>query len=88
MANKPRNTVFSTPEVIEEILSYLPPPELLVIQRVSWEWKNAIMSSPKLQRKLFFSPIPDSFSGRAVLNPLLAAIFPPLFEIGTPEPQF
>lgn len=88
MVIKAPTTFFSTPELIETIFIHLPLRDLLIIQRVSWQWKNAITTSPNLQQRLFLRPIQDPISGTMVLNPLLAALFPPILEIGRPESAF
>ncbi|KAI1323466.1 hypothetical protein F5Y16DRAFT_425122 [Xylariaceae sp. FL0255] len=53
---KPSQLVFDTPELTEKIFSHMSEKDLLVsAQRVSHAWRNCIVQSPKLQRKLFFT---------------------------------
>ncbi|KAL1296665.1 hypothetical protein AAFC00_000146 [Neodothiora populina] len=48
--------VLDTPELLENIVSFLPPLELLVAQRVSQIWRGVITNSPTIQRLLFMRP--------------------------------
>ncbi|GAB7354501.1 hypothetical protein MBLNU459_g4970t1 [Dothideomycetes sp. NU459] len=48
--------VLDTPELLEMILSNLPPLQLLVLQRVSSVWHSLISTSPPIQRALFMRP--------------------------------
>ena len=41
------------PELLEIILAYLPPLELLLVQRTSRLWQHVIQNSPHMQKKLF-----------------------------------
>jgi hypothetical protein len=46
--------VLDVPELLENILSFLPEREILTsVQRVSQTWRAAILDSPRIQRKLF-----------------------------------
>lgn len=46
--------VLQTPELLEHIMSYLPPFEILATTiRVCWYWKQTIDSSPVIQEKLW-----------------------------------
>jgi len=49
----------SVPELLETVLYHLPLTDLLLAQRVSRTWRAAIQQSPKLQRALFITPVPD-----------------------------
>ncbi|KAJ9624871.1 hypothetical protein H2203_004821 [Taxawa tesnikishii (nom. ined.)] len=55
-AGSAMSQVLDTPELLEQILTYLPPLELLVLQRVSQLWNGTINASPELQRQLFMRP--------------------------------
>ena len=46
--------IFLIPEILEQILSWLPEKDLLLNQRVSTVWKDVIRTSPTLQYNLFF----------------------------------
>lgn len=78
------NQVLQTTELLELVLLELPPLDVLLAQRVSTFWRNAIRGSTKLQKLLFFLPVegaeglgPDvSFD-----NPMLAPIFANLAAI-------
>lgn len=48
--------VLETPELLEMIVSSLPPLEILVNQRVSPMWHGVISNSPPIQRALFLRP--------------------------------
>jgi hypothetical protein len=46
--------VLDVPELLENILSFLPEREILTsVQRVSQTWRSSIVASPRIQRKLF-----------------------------------
>lgn len=45
-----------TPEILEMILTSVPPIDLLMLQRTSRLWHGVITSSPQLQRNLFMRP--------------------------------
>ncbi|KAF2262528.1 hypothetical protein CC78DRAFT_582472 [Lojkania enalia] len=66
-----QNHVLSTPELLEAILARLPPVDLLLVQRISRDVSSLITSSPILQQKLFFRPVPPKPSGEWTLNSLL-----------------
>ncbi|OBT93007.1 hypothetical protein VE01_08635 [Pseudogymnoascus verrucosus] len=72
-------TVLSIPELLQNILTHLSVPDLLLTAPlVSRTWQHAILSSPLLQQQLFLAPAPAT-TPRTV-NPLLAAKFPALFD--------
>ncbi|KAJ7478352.1 hypothetical protein FB451DRAFT_1241841 [Mycena latifolia] len=68
-----RDTVMSTPELLERILAQLPLRYLLVAAPlVCKAWQAIISLSPTLQRALFFQPDPSPRSdSEPVRNPLL-----------------
>ncbi|KAK7177548.1 F-box domain-containing protein [Paraphaeosphaeria sporulosa] len=85
--------VFSTVELLEQILSYVPMYELLHSQRVCRTWRAIITESPALQQALFFRPLhsnsvrSDSWLLSAlerrrpnVFNPLLQEVFEEWFQ--------
>lgn len=48
-----RDTVFNTPKLLENIISCLPPRDILtVVQRLSHRWADAVDSSPTIKSKL------------------------------------
>lgn len=48
--------VLDVPELLENILSFLPDREILTsVQRVSKTWRSSIIGSPRIQRSLFLS---------------------------------
>jgi hypothetical protein len=53
--------VFSTAELLEQILSYVPIYELLHSQRVCRTWRAIITESPSLQQALFFRPVHSNY---------------------------
>lgn len=58
-----RKAVFNTPELLENIISFLPPRDILTkVPRLSRQWKTAIESSPTIQNKLWMT----SFKAPAV----------------------
>ncbi|KAK7013249.1 putative f-box domain protein [Favolaschia claudopus] len=74
-----QNTVISSPELLELILSHLPMRDLLCIAPlVSKAWQ-ATTTTPYLQRILFFKPDPSADPSTLIQNPLLAEIFSPFF---------
>jgi hypothetical protein len=76
--------IFTTPELVEQILLNLDMRTLLVsAQRVSKTWHDLIASSRPLQRALYFEPIAAAtfkeLTTTRTRNPLLEEIFPPFF---------
>ncbi|KAJ7890903.1 hypothetical protein B0H14DRAFT_3428779 [Mycena olivaceomarginata] len=71
-----RETVISTPELLEATLSHLPMHDLLVSAPLVSKMWQATTLTPILQRALFFQPDPSSPRGP---NPLLAKSFFPFF---------
>ncbi|KAF2092170.1 hypothetical protein K490DRAFT_53314 [Saccharata proteae CBS 121410] len=77
--------VFALPELLEQILEYLPQRELLLNQSVCRTWLSTIEVSPTLQQKLWFQPPtrPASSVDQAqsfavnIINPLCALVFNP-----------
>ncbi|KAJ7125390.1 hypothetical protein C8R44DRAFT_782988 [Mycena epipterygia] len=76
-----RDTVISTPELLELILAQLPMRDLLLTAPLICKTWQAITLSPTVQCALFFQPDPQS---EPVQNPLLVEMFPPFFA---PEPE-
>jgi hypothetical protein len=71
------------PELFELVLAKLPMRCLLTTaQLVCRHWRDTISSAPALQQKLFFSPLPETTTRRAIfqLNPLLQEVFPLWFQ--------
>ena len=51
-----RKAVFNTSELLEHIISFLPPKDVLTkIQRVSRQWKDAVEASPTVRSKLWMT---------------------------------
>lgn len=88
------DTVFSIFELLELILRHIDLRAPLVsAQRVSTHWHAVITASPRLQRRPFFLPNPDTPAPdpsalllpipktRLNLNPLLPSAFPCLFDL-------
>lgn len=48
--------VLQIAELLERVLSYLPPRNIFVVQRVSRHWKEVITASPEIQEMLFLRP--------------------------------
>jgi len=76
--------VFAIPELVGTILIQLDLRTLLLSQRVSRQWRDVIKSSQTIQERLFFTATKD-LEQSPEYNPLLKALFPPLFA-GTPAP--
>ncbi|KAK5712170.1 hypothetical protein LTR17_018076 [Elasticomyces elasticus] len=55
------NAVLLTTELLEHVLSQLPMKDLLLAQRVSRNWRNAIRQSPEWQQQLFMRPLREKF---------------------------
>jgi hypothetical protein len=51
--------IFSTTELLEQVLSHLGVQDLIVLRRVSCHWRDVINSSLILQRALFLAPEPE-----------------------------
>lgn len=49
----PRRAALDTTEILEHVLSFLPPRVLFVVQRVSQQWRDTIVASPAIQEKMF-----------------------------------
>lgn len=80
-----RDCVLYNPELLENIMMYLPERHLLAYaQRVSRLWHSLVNLSPTLQQKLYFQPItPSNSNGHAinsVVNPILDELFAPWFR--------
>ncbi|OBT55403.1 hypothetical protein VE04_04711 [Pseudogymnoascus sp. 24MN13] len=57
-------TVLSIPELLQNILTHLSVPDLLLTAPlVSRTWQHAILSSPLLQQQLFLAPAPGPLPG-------------------------
>ena len=55
MSTEPQShPVFGVAELLEMILLHLPQSDILVFQRVSKIWKDAVAQCPAVRRKLFF----------------------------------
>jgi hypothetical protein len=51
-----RKAVFNTSELLENIISFLPPRDILTkVQRLSRQWKTAVKSSPVIRNKLWMT---------------------------------
>jgi hypothetical protein len=51
-----RKAVFNTSELLENIISFLPPRDILTkVQRLSRQWKNAVESSPAIKNKFWMT---------------------------------
>ena len=74
-------TIFNIVEILESMLLHLTLNDLLQAQRVSRHWQHVITTSSSLQQKLFFQPELPSFIFSPHFNPLLEALFPPLFNV-------
>lgn len=49
-----RKAVFDTPELLENIISFVPPTDIRTkVQRLSRQWKDAVDSSPVIKNKLW-----------------------------------
>ncbi|KAJ7834803.1 hypothetical protein B0H14DRAFT_2319035, partial [Mycena olivaceomarginata] len=77
-----RDSVISTPVLLELTLSHLPMRDLLVTAPLVNKTWLALTLTPTLQRALFFQPDPLS---PPMQNPMLAEIFPPFFTPGPPN---
>ncbi|KAK7048468.1 putative MFS transporter [Favolaschia claudopus] len=76
--------VLSTPELLEQILAELPMLDLLVTAPlVCKPWHALSLSSPTLQRALFFQPDSSVSVSQRIQNPLLVKLFPPFFVCNT-----
>jgi hypothetical protein len=75
-------SVLNTPEILEMILIQTDIRTLLTsAQRVCRDWLNLVITSPSIQKALYFTPIKESEGepNEKTLNPLLKEGFPPMF---------
>jgi hypothetical protein len=77
-----QDLVLATPELLEAILSHLPPHALLFAQLISRSFHTAVTTSPTLQRLLFLRAAPLDAPHTWTLNPLLRDLFTPFFVFG------
>ncbi|KAF8215240.1 hypothetical protein K438DRAFT_1660086, partial [Mycena galopus ATCC 62051] len=82
--SKSQDTVISTLELLEIILSHLGMRDLLTTAPLVSKMWQALTLTPTLQRALFFQPDP-SFRAERAPNPLLAKNFPPFFAPEAPN---
>lgn len=81
-----RKAVFNTPELLENIISFVPPAEILTkVQRLSRQWKEAVDSSPAIRGKLWMMvPNTTAIQPTYVINEHCALPFPPCSKLGIP----
>jgi hypothetical protein len=72
------STVLRTPELVEMILMHLNMQELLPLQRTSRAFRDIILASAPLKRKLFLAPASHESTNQETDNPYLKALFPTL----------
>ena len=73
-AMHPSTKTLGIPELLEVILEYATPRDVLLWQRVNKTWQIAIKTSPRIQEKLFFrmEPCKDKYEqNHAIWNPFL-----------------
>lgn len=76
----PHHALF-TYDILELIFARLDLRTLLTsAQRTCRVWSDLIQSSPAIQKVLFFKPVPTHPSREKILNPLLAEVFPSIFQ--------
>lgn len=60
------------PELLEAILLALPPLDIVVVQRVNKDFRDAVKASTKIQQKLFYKPrVAGNDESDVEINPLL-----------------
>ena len=81
-----RRAVFNTPELLENIISFVPPTDILSkVQRLSRLWKEAVDSSPAIRGKLWMMvPNTTALQPTYVTNEHCAMPMFPWFNLGTP----
>ena len=70
----PSTTALGIPELLEMVLEYATPQDLLLWQRVNKAWQGAIRRSPRIQERLFFriSETRETvFGNKRVTNPFM-----------------
>lgn len=72
------STVLRTPELLEMILMHLNMQEILPLQRISPAFRDIILSSASLKRKLFLAPAIHESANQETDNPYFKALFPTL----------
>jgi hypothetical protein len=75
-------------EILEQVLLQLDMRDVLRCQAVSKHWQHLIGTSPALQQHLFLKPAPFRDSEAPRINPLLAALFPRLFDFEVPGSRY
>lgn len=79
--------MWDVPEVVENVLAFLPMRDLLLDQRVCIQWRDLIHDAPRLQEALFFKSVPTRRIGKDTMtactrefNSLLENVFPLWFS--------
>jgi hypothetical protein len=85
MADKATCQALHLTEVLEQILLHLDMRDLLRCKTVSSHWRQLISDSPALQQHLFLAPAPFRDGQTPRMNPLLAELFPSLFDLKMPR---
>lgn len=77
----PTDSALTTPELLETILLHLDMRSLLTSALgVCRQWRDLVRASASLRRALFFEDNKAADSQSPVYNPLLAGLFPPMFN--------
>ena len=81
-----RKAVFNTPELLENIISFVPPTDILSkVQRLSRQWKEAVDSSPAIRGKLWMMvPNTTALQPTYVTNEHFTLPFSPWGKLGVP----
>jgi hypothetical protein len=79
-ANPSRHDFLQTNELLEGILSFLPPRQLFVDQRFCKQWRDVVATSPELQKKMFLR-VDEAARQNCGLKALYTVDLRPLLEV-------
>jgi hypothetical protein len=79
--SSPLNSVLATTELLEAMLLLLPLSDILRANAVCRRWRDVIAASPAIKQTLFLQPVSSATGSPPEPNPLLQALFPPLFKL-------
>jgi hypothetical protein len=83
MAATAASDVFELPELLENVLSFIPPLEILHVMLVSRRWKDTVVGSPSLRKLLGLRPL--STAKLSGLKPLSSPNFYSPFLLNAPD---
>jgi hypothetical protein len=88
MADEQPHQALLLTEILEHVLLQLDMRDVLHCQAVSKHWQRLIGTSPALRQHLFLEPAPSHDGEAPRMNPLLATVFPRIFDLEVPGTRF